>query len=160
MTMFGPYRHTIFEQGRDEARQDGSAAVEAQHLLLAIAAGPDAAPRQVLAAAGLDHRAIRQALDREFEHSLSVAGVSAAAFDLPEPSRFPGRSLRLGASARLAIERGVSSATRTKDLEPMNLLIGILLAEIGTVPRALALARVDRAALTERARQALAGPDE
>jgi D-alanyl-D-alanine carboxypeptidase len=39
----------------------------------------------------------------------------------------------------------------------MNLLIGILEAEVGTVPRALALAGIDRADLAERARQALAG---
>ena len=39
----------------------------------------------------------------------------------------------------------------------MNLLIGILQAEVGTVPRALSLAGTDRAGLAERARQALAG---
>jgi ATP-dependent Clp protease ATP-binding subunit ClpA len=70
MTTFGKY----IEQAREEARDDGSAAVEAQHLLLAIAAGPDAATRQILAAGGLDHRALRDALDREFEHSLAAAG--------------------------------------------------------------------------------------
>jgi ATP-dependent Clp protease ATP-binding subunit ClpA len=157
MTTFGKYMHTIIEQGRDEARRDGSAAVEAQHLLLAIAAGPDAVPRQILAAAGLDYRAVREALDREFERSLNAAGVSAAAFDLPLPSGAPVRLAHLGASARLALERGFSSGGRKKDLQPSHLLLGILRAEVGTVPRALALAAVDRAVLAERARQALAG---
>lgn len=152
MTAFGKY----IEQAREEARDDRSAAVEAQHLLLAIAAGPDAATRQILAAVGLDHRALRDALDREFEHSLAVAGVSAAAFDLPQPSKSPARPARLGASARLAIERGFTSAARKKDLQPAHLLIGILEAETGTVPRTLALTGIDRAGLAERARQALA----
>jgi ATP-dependent Clp protease ATP-binding subunit ClpA len=157
MTTFGKYIHAIIQQGRDEARKDGSAAVEAQHLLLAIAIEQEATTHQVLTSAGLDLRAIRDALDREFERSLSAVGVSAAAFDLPMPSSAPERPQRLGASARLAIERGFTSAARKKDLQPVNLLIGILQAEVGTVPRALSLAGTDRAGLAERARQALAG---
>jgi ATP-dependent Clp protease ATP-binding subunit ClpA len=156
MSTFGDYVHAILEQGREEARQDGSAAVEAQHLLLAVATGPRAAPHQVLATAGLVHRVIRDALDREFEHSLQAAGVSAATFDLPQPSRNPQRPRRLGASARLAIERGATSG-RKKDLLPAHLLLGILQAEVGTVPRALALADIDRADLANRTRQSLAG---
>jgi hypothetical protein len=92
----------------------GSAAVEAQHLLLAIAAGPDAGTRQILAEADVGHRALRVALDREFEHSLTAAGISTAAFDLPQPSNTPARPARLGASARLAIERGFASAAARK----------------------------------------------
>lgn len=163
MTSFGTYIRTILDLGREEARQDGSASVEAQHLLLAMAAGPDAAPRRVLAAAGLDHQAIREALDREFEHSLAVAGVQAATFDLPQASRAPSRREDLGASARLAIERGFSAGAgqkgaSRKDLRPAHLLLGILRAEAGTVPRALTLAGIDRAGLAERARQSLAAP--
>jgi D-alanyl-D-alanine carboxypeptidase len=39
-------------------------------------------------------------------------------------------------------------------------MIGILRAEAGTVPRALALAGIDQAELAEHARRALAGADE
>jgi ATP-dependent Clp protease ATP-binding subunit ClpA len=153
MTTFGSYVHAIMDRGRDEARDDGSAAVEAQHLLLAVAAGPDASSRQALAAAGLDREAIRAALDRELEHSLAAVGVSAAAFDLPRPSPRPDRPSRLGASARLAVDRGFSGVGK-KALRPAHLLLGILLAEAGTVPRALDLAGVDRAGLAERVRRA------
>ena len=156
MTTFGKYTRTIVELGKDEARKDASAAVEAQHLLLAIAAGPDSVPRQILAGAGLDYRAVREALDREFEHSLNAAGVSAAAFDLPQPSGSPDRPSSLGASAKLAIQRGFTSSGTRKALQPAHLLLGILRAEFGTVPRALALAGVDRTGLAERARRALA----
>jgi ATP-dependent Clp protease ATP-binding subunit ClpA len=157
MVTFGTYLQRIMGPAQEEARRDGSATVEAQHLLLAIASGPDAAPRRVLAAAGLDHQAVRDALDREFERSLAAAGVSAAAFDLPRASnslKKPGH----GASVGLAIERGFTAAGHKKDLRPAHLLLGILQAEVGTVPRALALAGVDRTELAERTRQALATP--
>jgi D-alanyl-D-alanine carboxypeptidase len=146
MSAFGSYLRTVMDLGRDEARQDGSDTVEAQHLLLAITAGPDEVPRQVLAAAGLDHQAVMDALDREFEHSLAAAGASAAAFNLPRASNSLKRP-QLGASAKLAVERGF---TGQKDPQPADLLLGILRAQAGTVPRALDLAGVDRDGLAQR----------
>jgi ATP-dependent Clp protease ATP-binding subunit ClpA len=159
MITFGTYLHKIMGLAQDEARRDGSATIEAQHLLLAIASGPDAAPRRVLAAAGLDHPAVRDALDREFTRSLAAAGVSADAFGLPPVSnslKQPGH----GASVGLAIERGFAIAGHKRGLRPAHLLLGILQAQVGTVPRALALAGVDRAGLAERARESLAQASE
>jgi D-alanyl-D-alanine carboxypeptidase len=154
MSSFDRYLQTIIEQGSDEAHQDGSATIEAEHLLLAIAAQPE----PTLASAGLDHQAIRDALEREFERSLSVAGVSRAAFDLPRPTRSPKPPTQLGASAKLVLER-MARAHRKKDLRPAHLLLGILQAQAGTVPRALALAGVDRADLTARVLRTLPGGD-
>ncbi|MEW9529172.1 Clp protease N-terminal domain-containing protein [Microbispora sp. NPDC049125] len=156
MAAIDEYITTIIDRGAYEAHADGSAAVEAHHLLLAIAAGPESPAHQVLASAGLDRDAIRDALDREFEHSLSAAGVSLAAFDLPRPSKAAERPSHLGASARLALERGFASIPRRRDLRPAHLLLGILEAQVGTVPRALTLAGADRAALVTQVRQALA----
>jgi ATP-dependent Clp protease ATP-binding subunit ClpA len=150
------YINAIIEQGAAEAREDGSAATEAHHLLLAIAAGEGTAAHRVLTAAGLGRQAIRDALDREFEHSLSAVGVTLASFDLPKHSPAP-EPPKLGASARLAIERGFAAATGKKDLRPAHLLLGVLDTEIGTLPRALALAGLDRVDLMARAREALAG---
>ena len=152
---FGTYVHTIIDQAGHHASQDGSATIEAQHLLLAIAAQQGTTAHQVLISVGLDQQAIREALDREFEHSLRAAGVSLAAFDLPQPSSDPRRSARVGASAKLALERGVAAAARKQDLRPAHLLLGILEARLGTVPHALALAGIDQADLTVRVRQAL-----
>jgi ATP-dependent Clp protease ATP-binding subunit ClpA len=157
MTIFGTYLQATIDRGRDEAQRDGSATVEAQHLLLAIAAGHEATTHQVLASAGLDYQAIREALDREFEHSLSAAGVPVDVFGLPEPSASPQRPGQLGASAKLAIGRGFPAGAHKKDLRPAHVLLGILQAQIGTVPRALALAGIDRTGLAERVQQALAG---
>lgn len=152
MNAFDKYLQTVFDQAVREAQADGSPAVEAHHLLLAIADGPDAVIAEILTSAGLDHTALRAALDREFEHSLSAVGVSPAAFGLPRPTRTPDRSVQLGASAKLAVERGIGAAARKDALRPAHLLLGVLQAELGTVPRALALAGVDRAALIARAR--------
>lgn len=156
MSKIDHYIDAIIRQGMAEAQEDGSADTEAHHLLLALASHEGTAAHAVLGSAGLDRHAIRAALDREFEHSLSAAGVSLAAYDLPTPSRDPGRRPRLGASARLAIERAIGAATGKRDLRPGHLLLGILEAELGTVPRALALAGVDRAALMGDVRQPLA----
>jgi ATP-dependent Clp protease ATP-binding subunit ClpA len=152
---FGTYVRTIIEQAGHHASKDGSAMIEAQHLLLAIAAQEGTTAHQVLISVGLDQQAIREALDREFEDSLRAAGVSRGAFDLPQPSSDPKSSARVGASAKLALERGVAAAARKKDLQRTHLLLGILEARVGTVPRALALAGIDRADLTARVRQGL-----
>jgi D-alanyl-D-alanine carboxypeptidase len=160
MPTVGRNIQALIHQAGREAQQDGSAAIEAQHLLLALAAGQDAITHQVLTAAGLDRRTIRDALDREFTHSLSAVGVSLAAFGLPRPDSAAKRPTQLGASARLALERGSTSGPRTRDQWPAHLLLGILRAEVGTVPRALALAGIDWAGLAERVRQALAGTGE
>ncbi|MFC7589827.1 Clp protease N-terminal domain-containing protein [Nonomuraea antimicrobica] len=135
------------EVGAGEARADGSAAVEAHHLLLGIAAHGDTAARTALATAGLDRAALRAALDREFEHSLNAVGVSPGALSLPSPAPDPDRRPGMGASVRLALERGFARVGRKRDLRPAHVLLGVLEAEVGTVPRALALAGVDRAEL-------------
>ncbi|MPZ85000.1 MAG: Clp protease [Actinophytocola sp.] len=159
MTAFDKYLHAIIVRGEQEARDDGSAAVEARHLLLAIAGERETTTQQVLASVGLDHRATRDALDREFAHSLSTVGVSRAAFDLPRPSNAPAHP-KMGASAKLALERGFASVARKKDLRPAHLLLGILRAQAGTVPRALALAGIDQADLTARVLRTLTNEGE
>jgi ATP-dependent Clp protease ATP-binding subunit ClpA len=155
VTTFGTYIHTIIEQAGHHASSDRSATIEAHHLLLAIAAQQGTTAHQALISVGLDQHAIHDALDREFEDSLRAAGVSRSAFDLPQTTSDPKPSTRVGASAKLALERGVAAAARRKDLQPAHLLLGILEAHLGTVPRALALAGIDRADLTARVRRAL-----
>jgi D-alanyl-D-alanine carboxypeptidase len=156
MSRFDTYLVTVLEQAGQEARRDGSDTVEAHHVLLAIAADREPTTRQVLTSVGLDYPGIREALDREFERSLSAAGVSLAAVDAPPPGAAREGAPQLGASVKLALERGLGSVARKKDLRPTHLLLGIVRAQVGTVPRALALAGVDRAELTERVRRTIA----
>jgi D-alanyl-D-alanine carboxypeptidase len=154
MAAIDKYLHAIIVRAQHEAREDGSATVEAPHLLLAVAGEPEPTTREVLDSAGLDQQAIRAALKREFEHSLSAVGVSSASYELPLPSRLPTHPA-MGTSAKLALERGFASVPRKKDLRPAHVLLGILSAQVGTVPRALALVGIDRDDLTARVRRTL-----
>ncbi|MFI1917734.1 Clp protease N-terminal domain-containing protein [Nocardia sp. NPDC020380] len=151
--VLGKYFEAVILRGVQEAQQDGSATVEAQHLLLGVAAQDGTEPQRILRAAGLDHDGIRAALDREFEQSLAVAGVTASIADLPPVPRFD-RKPGLGATGKLAIERMATSTTK-RELRPQHLLLGILLAEVGTVPRLLAVAGVDRTELIAAVRDSL-----
>lgn len=155
MTPFDAYLHTVIMRAEHEAREDGSKTVEAQHVLLAIAGEGEATTREILESANLDLQTVRDALDREFEHSLSAVGVSSRTYDLPASSKGTAHP-KMGASARLVIERAFSSVPRKKDLRPAHLLLGLLRAEVGTVPRALALAGADRADLVTHTQRVLA----
>jgi ATP-dependent Clp protease ATP-binding subunit ClpA len=159
MTAFDNFVRTIVEQAGREARKDGSATIEAQHLLLAIAGEPETTTQQVLTSVGLNHQAIRDTLDREFEHSLSAAAVSLTASDLPRPSNAPEHP-KPGASAKLALGTRLRHRSPEKDLRPAHLLHGILHAQVGTVPRALGLAGIDQADLRPRVLQALTNESE
>ncbi|MEU4331524.1 Clp protease N-terminal domain-containing protein [Nonomuraea dietziae] len=156
MNMFDTYLHTIITEGAVEAQRHGSPTVEAQHLLLAVAVQEGTAPQRLLASAGLDHQAVLAALDREFDHSLSAVGVSRASFGLSRSSTPVNRTPTMGATAKLALERGFAAGPRKKDLRPAHVLLGILQAEVGTVPRAMALAGVDRTDLLTRVQNAIA----
>lgn len=150
---FDTYLQETLARAEQEARDDGSATIEAQHLLLAIAGGGEADTREVLTSSGVDQQTLRNALDREFEHSLGAVGVSHAALGLPRPTSSSIQP-KMGTSVKLALERGLASVAR-KDLRPMHLLLGVLQAEVGTVPRALTIAGIDRADLRARALRTL-----
>ena len=53
------------------------------------------------------------------------------------------------------LERALKAALGQRQIRPGHLLLGVLAAQAGTVPRALALAGVDSGDLAARARQAL-----
>jgi len=145
----------IVRQAEKEAAEAGSPAIEAEHMLLAMAGEHGIEARQVLASAGLDRDAIRAALDREFRQSLAAAGVTLAPGGLPSASRDPNRRARMAASGKLVLERALKAAAGRGQIQPGHLLLGVLAAQAGTVPRALALAGVDSGDLAARTRQAL-----
>ncbi|TMK50045.1 MAG: Clp protease [Actinobacteria bacterium] len=144
----------ILRRAREEAKAAGSASVEAEHALLAIAAHKGTEAQRILASAGLDHATILEALDREFEESLAGAGVSLSAFGLPPASPRNEGIPRWGTSFKLAVHRAPKSGPGER-LDATRLLLGILRAQVGIVPRALSLAGVDRAGLAATAEQAL-----
>ena len=151
-------RRTI-RLARDEARAQGSARIEAEHLLLALASQPQLSAGRLLRATGLDPGAIRQALDLEFARSLGAVGISLHGFALPDTRLSVLGAVPMGRSAKLAWQRAIQARSgRGRDrrrLDSLHLLIGILAADGGTVARALALSGVDRRALADRARTEL-----
>ena len=159
----GPARHAVPQYGRfeAEARRNGARFIEAEHMLLALAAAADEEAALLLAEAGLDHERLDAALRDERRQSLAFAGVKPLAEGSLE-LRDSDRPVFLGTSAKAALRRGLHEHHRERRrrgrMGSTDLLIGILQAELGTVPRALALAGVDRDALVAHARAGVAQP--
>lgn len=148
----------IVEQAEQEARASGSTTVEAEHLLLALTSPQAGEASDVLADAGLDGDQARSALRTQFERSLSVAGMRADP-DLP-PAGPPTGKLPFATSVKLSLERALEAAQHRKDrrIEPLHLLLGVLAAEAGNVPLALAGAGIDVAQLQQRVHARLGQP--
>jgi ATP-dependent Clp protease ATP-binding subunit ClpA len=141
---FTPQAKGVFIAAERVARQRGDRTLEAEHLLIALAelGEPELAEVDVPAV-----------LDRQFEHALSAAGVDVKV-PAPKPRlKNPG----VGASAKRAIERAFHVAIERGDRKVLrgHMLLGVLSAEEGTVPRALSLAGIDRGALASRVRTRL-----
>lgn len=146
---FGRDARAVVEGAAEIARDLGAPAIEAEHLLLALARRSDAPA--ALADVELDYDGVLRALEAEQEASLAAVGVAAAAFELPPP-RPAARPPRWGASAKLALQRAarIAEGRRDRQLVPGHLLLAVLRAPAGTVPRALRLAGVDPVALGGR----------
>ena len=126
------------------ARDMGAVNIEAEHVLLAVTATDTPAAR-VLHEAGLDDEGLRAALAAETTRSLAAVGVSADALHFSPFVKTP----KFGNSAKLVLERSlkVAVARRDKHIGAEHLALAALQPAVGTVPRALAQAGVDRAGL-------------
>ena len=150
-------RSAVVEAAREEAQALGSATIEAEHLLLALAGDGDSATGRLLADAGLARDGLLAALERERERSLAAVGVDIRDYAPSSTPTNPRLRPRLAASSRRALEWALRTAIARNDrrLRSPHVLLGILRADIGTVPRALALADIDRLELAARAEQLL-----
>jgi ATP-dependent Clp protease ATP-binding subunit ClpA len=130
----------VVKDADTEARRLGSPTIEAEHMLLALAR------REPF---GLDRDEVLSALEAERERSLMAVGISAGDFDLPPT---PVTRPRMAASAKIALERSLRASVARSDrrIEAGHILLGVLAAEAGTVPRALSLADIDRDELRTR----------
>jgi len=158
--------HPVFIRAVDEATSRGSATVEAEHLLLALTVDGHGTVAAALAESGSSYDTLDAALRGERVRSLAIAGVSAP--DATQLTSTPRRNRpNWGASAREALRRGHAGAQRNatghgasghgsgghdrrRRMAEVDILVGILRAELGTVPRALVFAGVDRSALIDR----------
>jgi ATP-dependent Clp protease ATP-binding subunit ClpA len=141
---------TAVKDAEDEARALGSPTVEAEHLLLALTRQPpETAVAEALSEAGLDHERVEQALADERERSLLAVGISIGDFDLPAPR--PATKPRMAAGAKSALEHALRISLERADrrIDGGHILLSLLRAEAGTVPRALQQAGVERDELRE-----------
>ena len=137
-----------------EAKQDAAKFVEAEHMLLTLATNEDGDACRLLSESGLTYAQLMAALREEHRRTLAFAGIEPieerqqAATELDRP-------LTLGTSSKVAIKRAMIASHDRRSRRPRilstGLLVGILQAELGTVPRTLAIAGVDRATLMARA---------
>jgi ATP-dependent Clp protease ATP-binding subunit ClpA len=129
------------QRARDVAATEGSATVEAQHLLLALTQRADDPTSRALATLGISERAVRGALEEEFTHALQAVGVAATTPrpGPPRPGRAGGPTPRWGQSAKLVLVRALRVAIDRghKRIEDRHLLIALSLAEAGVIPRVL-----------------------
>jgi ATP-dependent Clp protease ATP-binding subunit ClpA len=140
--------HATGQRAIAEARVRRAGSVEAEHVLLAILAEPSEPAAKRLANAGLDYATLATALDAERARSLGAAGIS------PPTRSSLGAAPRIakpgwGASVRDVLRNADKPAAkrgRPGALE-IELVDAILGAGLGTVPRALGLAGLDRAQL-------------
>ncbi|HKB33350.1 MAG TPA: Clp protease N-terminal domain-containing protein [Candidatus Dormibacteraeota bacterium] len=144
---------SVSHQFEIEAKRDGAKAIEAEHMLLALAAGPDGDVAKLLGEAGLDYHRLAAALRDERRRTLAFAGMKVPDTKLVATTELDG-SLTFGTSAKAAIRRALVGARHERHrrhLRSTDLLAGILDAELGTVPRALAISGIDRAEMASRA---------
>jgi D-alanyl-D-alanine carboxypeptidase len=157
--MFGTFAaesRKVVESACKIATELESSTVEAEHLLLAVAREPASPAHRMLLDAGLDYDELRQALQAEFEASLAVVGVSVTDFDVRSVARRRG-PVKWGTSAKLALSRcaKIAAARRDRRVLAGHIVLGVLRAPAGTVPRALDQAGVDRIALSDRVASAI-----
>ena len=134
------------ERARIEAVKEGARTIEAEHLLLALSREPDAVA--ALERAGWDEEGLRRALQEEWVAGLASAGVDQ---EIPAPGTPDlAATPRVGESVKQALVRGVTTSKlyRSRKVQGVHLLHGVITATHGTVPRALTPAGV--AALQQR----------
>jgi ATP-dependent Clp protease ATP-binding subunit ClpA len=138
-----------------EAKQNGAKFIEAEHMLLALASDPESDAAKLLSEFGLDRERLNSALGDERRRTLAFAGMKGPDLKLVQVTELES-SPSLGTSAKAAVRRALIGShrdhRRRQRLRSTDLLAGILEAELGTVPRALAIAGIDRDALIARAR--------
>jgi D-alanyl-D-alanine carboxypeptidase len=143
----------VSQQFELEAKRDGAKAIEAEHMLLALAASSDGDAAKVLHEAGLDYERLASALKEERRRTLAFVGMKEPDKQVAVVTE-PESPLSFGTSAKAAVKRALVGARHERHrvhLRSTDLLAGILEAELGTVPRALAIAGIDVAALASSA---------
>ncbi|GAB3798864.1 hypothetical protein GCM10028798_11590 [Humibacter antri] len=146
----------------EEAARRGASEVGPEHLLLALTRLADTPSAAILADVGLSHAGLDAALDEERARALAVVGIHDLSADLLVATLDTKRPA-WASSTREALRRSQSSGARGRRRRTYDLdvLYGIVTANVGTVPRALEYAGIDRDQLIGRVeRERLAAESE
>lgn len=138
----------------DLAAQRGARNVEAEHLLMAVVADGTLPAARALADAGYPADWWDHAITDEWTATLSTAGIQA--IDHAKLASTPsGARPGWGASARQALKRASLHAVdrgHRHRMDDADVVLGILDAQVGTVPRILARGGIDAGGLANRIR--------
>jgi D-alanyl-D-alanine carboxypeptidase len=129
-------------RGQDHARAAGAAAIESEHLLIALSERDGTPAQRALADVGLTPGRLAELLAEEHARSLRFAGVEPTAI-----AAVPTKgSLRLATSTKSTLTRAVAASHTGagRGIDTGRLLCAIVDQQSGTVPRLLALAGVNR----------------
>lgn len=140
----------VVRQAERRAASAGDGAVDAEHLLLALADTPGTSGGRALEAAGVDSTLLAEAIARDEAALLQAVGVSAA----PRPGRpFTGRRLRFTPASRRALEGALRAAVARGDrrIETRHVLLGLVEPPVGRVGQVLEHAGTDAAAVRRAA---------
>ena len=142
--MFERFTQDVREKVRRAAEladHEGAAMVEVEHLLLALVDPVTDQIGMALERAGLSRETINDARDREFRSALALAGVNTGR-PVPAGARRlrRGRTTRFAPSAKLALERtlGVAAESNQQRITNQSLVLAIVGAQVGIIPRLLA----------------------
>lgn len=125
----------LLERAGEEARAIGAPALEAEHILLALAGGTDEKAARVLSSLGVSRTRIIEGLDREF--AAALAGVDIQLTAPGGGPRRPNNDSRMpwGPSAARAAGRSIGESP---DDPGLRMLLAIVHAEAGLIPHLLA----------------------
>lgn len=123
----------VLQRAEEEARALGAPTCEAEHILLALVGGPAMSASGALSSLGLSREGITQALERELASALALTHIHLA--ELPRAPRGDSGRVPWGESAQRVAERSIRESP---DDPSLRLLLAIVHAETGVIPRLLA----------------------
>lgn len=140
----------LVDAANDVASRRAATALEPEHLLIATAADQRTRGGAFLVNAGLTAEKLEQMLDAERARSLGAAGVTG--FTATDLVATPRRTKpKIARSSREAFDRGFRIGGHAIQPSTLNLVVGILMPDLGTVARMFEIAGIDRHQLLGRA---------
>lgn len=137
---FDPDTREKVRRASELAEAEQASMVEVEHLLTALVDPASDSIGQILESVGVSSESIRAARDREFQSALALAGITS---NRPSPAGTPrlrrGRTTRFAPSAKLALERTLDLAVRSRRRRITTgcLALAIVGADVGIMPRLL-----------------------